>query len=69
MRDSTKNRLTKLETRASPPEFPRFVVNFVDCRRDPDGTVWHRNDSRYYPHTGVSEELDEPWVVYRYGQP
>ena len=67
MRDSTKNRVAKLERRAAPVEFPKFEVLFMDCRHDPDGTIWHRKASRYFPHTGVSEELNEPWVVYRHG--
>lgn len=69
MRDSTKNRVAKLESRAAPVEFPKFRVTFVGCRHDPDGTVWSRDASRYYPHTGVSEELDEPWELVRHGSP
>ena len=67
MRGSTKNRVAKLENRAAPVEFPKFEVLFVDCRHDPDGTIWHRKASRYFPHTGVSEESSEPWEVYRHG--
>ena len=67
MRDSTKNRVAKLERRAGPVKFPQIQVVFVDCRHDPDGTIWHRMTSRHDPHTGVVEELDEPWVVYRHG--
>ena len=68
MRDSTKNRVAKLESLVAPGEFPRFEVVFMDCRHDPDGTIWHRKASRHNPYTGVYEELVEPWVVYRHGK-
>ena len=69
MRDSTKNRLNKLESRAAPVEFPRFMVEFVDSRVDPDGSRWSRVSSRWDPRTGASEELDEPWELVRHGSP
>ena len=69
MRDSTKNRLTKLERRAAPVEFPRFMVLYMDCRHDPDGSMWRRVSSRWDPRTGVNEELDEPWELVRHGSP
>ena len=67
MRDTTKRRVEKLELARIPPEFPKFEIVFMDCRHDPDGTVWHRKAARYFPHTGASEELDEPWELYRHG--
>jgi len=69
MRDSTKTRVAKLESRAAPVEFPRFMVEFVDCRHDPDGSVWSRVCSCWDPRTGTSEESDAAWELVRHGSP
>jgi hypothetical protein len=69
MRDSTKRRLEKLEATRAPVELREVVIVGVACRRDPDGTIWSRNASRYYPRTRITEKLDEPWEVVRRGAP
>ena len=69
MRDSTKRRLGKLESRAAPMEFPKFVIQFVDSRVDADGSRWRRVASRWHQSTGLIEEVDEPWELVCHGSP
>lgn len=63
MRDSTKRRVDKLESRLLPKEFPKFVIEFVDSRVDPDGSRWNRVASRWDQSTGLIEEADDPWEL------